>query len=90
MRIPIQAVLCALACALALPAFASATVTEGTGWEATSSVSPTNLSPGGTGEIQLDIINVGAETEFWRYHGDRHVAARGERHGSGWHAQCTH
>jgi hypothetical protein len=36
-------------------------VAPGTGWEATSSVAPTNLPPGGTGEIQLDIINTGAQ-----------------------------
>jgi hypothetical protein len=34
--------------------------TGGVGWEATSSVSPTNLPPGGKGEIQLDIMNTGA------------------------------
>jgi hypothetical protein len=48
-------------CSLGLfsaPAFAE---TEGTGWEAYTSVFPTNLSPGGSGEIQLDFINIGAK-----------------------------
>jgi hypothetical protein len=48
---------CAL---LALPAAAQAE-TAGTGWEAFSSVYPTNLPPGGSGEIQLDILNTGAK-----------------------------
>jgi hypothetical protein len=50
--------LCILA-APSAPAWAVATA-PGTGWEATSIVAPTNLSPGGTGKIQLDIINTGA------------------------------
>jgi hypothetical protein len=35
--------------------------TPGTGWFASSSVSPTSLPPGGSGEIQIDIMNVGAQ-----------------------------
>jgi hypothetical protein len=46
---------------LAVSSAPALAVTEGTGWEATSSVSPTNLPPGGTGEIQLNIINTGAK-----------------------------
>jgi hypothetical protein len=45
----------------ALSASASAApVTPGTGWQAFSSVFPTNLPPGGTGKIQLDIMNTGS------------------------------
>jgi len=41
-------------------ASASAAPTEGTGWEAYSQSYPTNLKPGGSGEIQVDIFNTGA------------------------------
>jgi len=35
--------------------------TEGTGWEAFSDAHPTNLAPGGSGAIELDVVNVGAK-----------------------------
>src|ERR1700684_560458 len=35
-------------------------VAPGTGWEAASYASPTNLPPGGKGFIQVDILNIGA------------------------------
>jgi uncharacterized repeat protein (TIGR01451 family) len=44
----------------ALSASAQATP-AGTGWEVTSFVSPTHLSPGGSGVMQLKIINTGAK-----------------------------
>jgi uncharacterized repeat protein (TIGR01451 family) len=44
---------------LVFSASASA-LSPGTGWEAFSSVAPTNLPPGGTGEIQVSILNTGA------------------------------
>jgi len=44
-----------------LAGYAQAEPTAGTGWEAFSSVYPTNLPPGGNGEIQLDIMNTGAK-----------------------------
>ncbi len=34
---------------------------EGTGWEAFTQAYPTNLHPGGTGTIQIDLMNVGAK-----------------------------
>ena len=34
--------------------------TEGTGWEAFATAHPTNLHPGGTGTIQIDLLNTGA------------------------------
>jgi hypothetical protein len=46
--------------ALLLPGVAQA-ATEGTGWAVTSFVSPTYLSPNGTGEVQIDILNTGAK-----------------------------
>jgi hypothetical protein len=42
----------------AAPALAE---TEGTGWEAFTQAYPTNLHPGATGTIQIDLINVGAK-----------------------------
>jgi hypothetical protein len=55
----------ALACVLGLlasatvapPAFA---VTEGTGWAVSASVFPTNLPPGGSGDIQIEMLDAGA------------------------------
>jgi uncharacterized repeat protein (TIGR01451 family) len=44
--------------ATAVPATASAA--PGTGWAVSSQAYPTNLAPGGTGELQVDIENVGA------------------------------
>jgi hypothetical protein len=41
---------------------ASAEPTSGTGWEAYSQVFPTNLKPGGSGKLELDIINTGAKS----------------------------
>ncbi len=35
--------------------------TEGTGWEAFAQAYPTNLPPGGSGTIQIDLMNVGAK-----------------------------
>jgi len=49
-------VLCALG-VFSVPAFA---VTEDTGWEAYSQAYPTNLKPGGSGTIQVDLFNTGA------------------------------
>jgi len=43
--------------AFSAPAFAG---TEGTGWEAYSSVFPTNLAPGGGGNIQVALFDIGA------------------------------
>jgi hypothetical protein len=48
-------------CALLVLPVAAQAETAGTGWEAFSSVYPTNLPPGGSGEIQLDIMNTGAK-----------------------------
>ncbi len=44
-----------------LGASPAAAVTEGTGWQAFSSVFPTNLAPGGDGTIELTIMNTGAK-----------------------------
>ncbi len=49
-----------LLCAMALWSACAQASPSGTGWEATSTVSPTNLPPGGTGQIQIDIMNTGA------------------------------
>ena len=40
---------------------ALASTVPGTGWQAFSTASPTHLPPGGSGEIQVDILNVGAK-----------------------------
>jgi hypothetical protein len=53
-------VLCVTFLFFALVGFAQAEPTAGTGWEAYTSVFPTNLKPGGSGEIQLDLFNIGA------------------------------
>jgi hypothetical protein len=55
-----------LLCALAVLAFGASPAfaeTEGTGWEAYSQSSPTNLKPGGSGQIQVDIFNTGAKPD---------------------------
>jgi hypothetical protein len=52
------------ALAVLVPCFSAApaqAVTEGIGWEAYSQAYPTNLKPGGSGQIQLDIFNTGAK-----------------------------
>jgi hypothetical protein len=48
-------------CALGVFSAPALAETEGTGWEAYTSVFPTNLKPGGSGEIQLDLFNIGAK-----------------------------
>jgi hypothetical protein len=48
-------------CVLAFSGARAQALAPGTGWEAGSSLAPTNLPPGGSGEIQLDIINTGAK-----------------------------
>ena len=53
-----------LACALVVFAVAPASPqaeTEGTGWEAFTQASPTNLHPGEGGTIQIDLMNTGAK-----------------------------
>jgi hypothetical protein len=51
---------------LAFSAAASAEVeTPGTGWEATSTMFPTNIAPaGGTGILYLDVFNIGARPSY--------------------------
>jgi uncharacterized repeat protein (TIGR01451 family) len=52
---------CALSVAVALGAAASAAaITAAPGWEIFTRVAPTNLPPGGTGAIHLNVYNVGA------------------------------
>jgi hypothetical protein len=53
---------CVIALSMALSASASFAITPtlGTGWLASSSVYPTNLPPGGSGKIQIHIMNTGA------------------------------
>jgi hypothetical protein len=53
---PFLVALCAMA-VWSTPAWATA---PGAGWEAFTSAFPTNLPPGGTGKIQVDILNRGA------------------------------
>ena len=53
-------ILVVILCFFSLAALAHAE-TEGTGWQAFSQVAPTNLKPGGTGQIQLYIMNTGAK-----------------------------
>jgi hypothetical protein len=59
---PVLLSICALSLLVgataAPPALAAA---SGTGWEAFSSAFPTNLPPGGSGRIQIHIINTGAK-----------------------------
>jgi hypothetical protein len=50
----------ALLAVFALPGVARAAETPGPGWELVSQVYPTNLPPGGEGEIVIDVLNVGA------------------------------
>ncbi len=54
--VPFLVVMCAMAICSA-PAEATS---PGTGWEAFTSVFPTNLPPGGTGRLQVNIMNTGA------------------------------
>src|ERR1700722_3195651 len=56
------AAVCALCLLVSVGGAQSAfAVAEGTGWEAFSSAFPTNLPPGGSGRIQVHIVNVGAK-----------------------------
>jgi uncharacterized repeat protein (TIGR01451 family) len=43
-------------------ASAALALSPGTGWEVTSSTFPTDLPPGGTGHIEVNVYNVGAES----------------------------
>jgi hypothetical protein len=45
----------------ALSASPALAETEGTGWEAFSQAYPTNLHPGGSGKIEVNVFNVGAK-----------------------------
>jgi hypothetical protein len=54
------ALLVALVVLVAAPSAQAQTEGEGTGWEAFTQAYPTNLHPGGTGTIQIDVMNVGA------------------------------
>jgi hypothetical protein len=62
-RHPIWMVVIVTVLAVSVPAAlgtpASAAI-SGPGWETTARTYPTNLSPGGTGTIEIDVLNVGA------------------------------
>jgi hypothetical protein len=49
-----------LPCLSASAAFAGEAGTPAPGWEVTSTTYPTHLAPGGTGDIELNIYNIGA------------------------------
>jgi hypothetical protein len=55
----IVALIACVCCSLATST--SSFATSNPGWEITSTVFPTNLPPGGTGHLELDVYNVGAQ-----------------------------
>src|ERR1700735_1008720 len=58
-RIAIAATLL-VCCVLAASSSAAWATTPGVGWEASSSAYPTDLPPGGTGRIDIYLMNTGA------------------------------
>jgi len=58
-RFTFGVLLATLAVLVAAPSVAQAE-TEGTGWEAFVQAYPTNLHPGGSGTVQIDLMNTGA------------------------------
>ena len=56
----ISSLLILIACSAAFAPAAQAEPTPGTGWQAFANSYPTNLPPGGNGEIQIDFFNTGA------------------------------
>ena len=57
----ISSLLILIACSAAFAPAAQAEPTPGTGWQAFANSYPTNLPPGGNGEIQIDFFNTGAK-----------------------------